>query len=102
MLTDSCGEVEIAVSRDRERSFEPRLVRKRQRRLSDVDEVVLSLSAKELTPVKISAHVADVYGASVSRKRSAGSPTGWSRRCRGWPAWPLEKVYAAAFIDASW
>jgi transposase-like protein len=44
VLTDSCGELEIEVPRDRHRRFEPQLVKKRQRRLSDVDEVVLSLS----------------------------------------------------------
>ena len=46
VLTDSCGEVEIEVPRDRDGSFDPQLVKKRQRRLSDVDEVVLSLYAK--------------------------------------------------------
>src|SRR3954451_17023160 len=48
-LTDSCGEVSIDVPRDRDGSFEPQLVKKRQRRLGEVDEVVLSLYAKGLT-----------------------------------------------------
>ena len=42
VLTDSCGEVEIEVPRDRDGSFDPQLVKKRQRRLSDVDEIVPS------------------------------------------------------------
>src|SRR5262245_48286786 len=49
------GPVEIDVPRDREGSFEPQLVRKRQRRLSGVDEMVLSLSARGLTHGEISA-----------------------------------------------
>ena len=49
VLTNSCGEVTIEVPRDRDSSFQPRLVRKRQRRLGDVDQVVLSLYAKGLT-----------------------------------------------------
>ena len=49
VLTDNCGEVEIEVPRDRDGGFDPQLVKKRQRRLSDVDEVVLSLYAKWLT-----------------------------------------------------
>ena len=53
--------------RDRDGSFEPQLVKKRQRRLGEVDEVVLSLYAKGLTTGEISAHFADVYGASVSK-----------------------------------
>src|SRR3989337_201529 len=67
VLTDACGEVSIDVPRDRESTFSPVIVKKRQRRLSEVDEVVLSLYAKGLTTGEISAHFADVYGASVSK-----------------------------------
>ena len=67
VLTDNVGEIEIEVPRDRDGSFEPQLVRKRQRRLTDVDEIVLSLYAKGLTTGEISAHFADIYGASVSK-----------------------------------
>jgi putative transposase len=67
VLSDAAGPVQIDVPRDRDGTFEPQLVRKRQRRLSDVDEVVLSLYAKGLTTGEISAHFADVYGASVSK-----------------------------------
>lgn len=61
------GPVEIDVPRDREGSFEPAIVKKRQRRLTGVDEMVLSLSAKGLTHGEISAHLAEVYGAEVSK-----------------------------------
>ncbi|WTQ39327.1 transposase [Actinacidiphila glaucinigra] len=67
VLTD-VGPVEIAVPRDRDGSFEPQIVKKRQRRLSGVDEMVLSLSARGLTHGDISAHLAEVYGASVSKQ----------------------------------
>ena len=67
VLTD-VGPVEIEVPRDREGSFEPHIVKKRQRRLTGVDEMVLSLSAKGLTHGEISAHLAEVYGADVSKK----------------------------------
>jgi len=49
-------------------SFEPKIVAKRQRRLSGVDELVLSLSAKGLTTGEVQAHLAEVYGAQVSRQ----------------------------------
>jgi hypothetical protein len=61
------GPVEITVPRDRDASFDSQLVKKRQRRLTGVDEMVLSLSAKGLTHGEISAHLAEVYGASVSK-----------------------------------
>ncbi len=66
VLTDNVGEVQIDVPRDREGSFESQIVKKRQRRLSDVDEIVLSLTAKGLTTGEVSAHFADIYGASIS------------------------------------
>ncbi len=68
VLTDSTGPVELDVPRDRAATFEPQIVKKRQRRLSGVDEVVLSLYAKGLTTGEISAHFAEIYGASVSRE----------------------------------
>ena len=67
VLTDAAGEVEIEVPRDRDGSFAPVIVAKRQRRLSDVDAVVLSLYAKGLTTGEISAPFAEVYAASVSK-----------------------------------
>jgi putative transposase len=52
--------VEITVPRDRDSSFEPRMVAKRQRRLTGVDDMVISLPAKGLTHGEISAHLAEV------------------------------------------
>src|SRR4051795_3715068 len=68
VLTEATGHVEIDVPRDRAGTFAPQIVKKRQRRLSGVDEVVLSLYAKGLTTGEISAHFAEIYGASVSRE----------------------------------
>jgi transposase-like protein len=78
LLTEA-GPVEIEVPRDRESSFEPKMVAKRQRRLSGVDDLVISLSAKGLTHGEISAHLAEIYGAEVSKQTistiTAGSST---------------------------
>jgi len=62
------GPVGIDVPRDRDSSFEPKIVGKRKRRLSGIDELVLSLSAKGLTTGEVAAHLAEVYGAEVSRQ----------------------------------
>ena len=69
------GPVEIAVPRDRDGSFEPVIVKKRQRRLDGIDQVVLSLTARGLTTGEVAAHFEEVYGATVRRTRSRGSPT---------------------------
>lgn len=67
VLTD-VGPVEVKVPRDTAGTFEPQIVKKWQRRLTGVDEMVLSLSAKGLTHGEISAHLAEVYGAEVSEQ----------------------------------
>src|SRR5437660_11132840 len=67
VISDAAGEVDINVPRDRESTFEPQIVKKRQRRLADVDEIVLSLYAKGLTTGEIAAHFSEIYGASVSK-----------------------------------
>jgi putative transposase len=100
VLTDAAGQIDIEVPRDREGSFEPVIVRKRQRRLSDVDEVVLSLYAKGLTTGEISAHFADVYGASVSKDTISRITERVIEEMQAWWSRPLEGVYAAVFIDA--
>lgn len=73
------------VPRDRGGSFDPAIVQRWQRRSGDVGTIVLSLYAKGLTTGEVSAHFAEIYGASVSKDPSAGSPTGWSPR---WPSGP--------------
>jgi putative transposase len=100
VLTDAAGEVDIEVPRDRDGSFEPVIVKKRQRRLSDVDAVVLSLYAKGLTTGEISAHFAEVYGASVSKDTVTRITDRVIEEMQAWWARPLEGVYAAVFIDA--
>ena len=67
VLTD-VGPVEITVPRDRDGSFEPRIVKKRQKRLTGVDEMVISLAAKGLTTGEVQAQLSEVYGADVSRQ----------------------------------
>ena len=100
VVTDNCGEVEIEVPRDREGSFTPQLVAKRQRRLSDVDAMVISLFAKGLTTGEISAHLAEVYGASISKDTISRITDKIVEEMNAWWARPLESVYAAIFIDA--
>jgi len=98
VLTEA-GPVEIAVPRDRDGSFEPKLVAKRQRRLTGIDDMVISLSAKGLTTGEISAHLAEVYGAEVSKQTIS---TITDRVLEGMTEWqnrPLDSVYPVVFID---
>ncbi|MFD1521480.1 IS256 family transposase [Pseudonocardia yunnanensis] len=100
VLTEATGHVEIDVPRDRARTFTPQIVKKRQRRLSGVDEVVLSLYAKGLTTGEISAHFAEIYGASVSRETVSRITDKVIEEMNDWSVRPLDEIYAAVFIDA--
>jgi putative transposase len=94
------GPVEIDVPRDRDGSFEPRIVAKRQRRLSGVDELVISLSAKGLTTGEVQAHLAEVYGADVSRQTISTITDKVVEGMAEWQNRPLDPVYPVVFIDA--
>jgi putative transposase len=100
VLTEAAGEVPVRVPRDRSGSFEPVIVRKRQRRLSDVDAVAISLYAKGLTTGEISAHFAEVYGASVSKDTVSRITDRVVEDMQAWCSRPLQPIYAAVFIDA--
>ena len=99
VLTD-VGPVEITVPRDRDGSFEPQIVRKRQRRLTGVEDMVLSLSAKGLTTGEISAHLAEVYGAEVSRQTISTITDKVMDGMAEWQNRPLDRVYPVVFLDA--
>jgi putative transposase len=100
VLTEASGQVPIEVPRDRAGTFEPQIVRKRQRRLSGVDEMVLSLYAKGLTTGEISAHFAEIYGASVSKETISRITDKVIEEMTDWCNRPLDSVYAAIFVDA--
>src|SRR6185437_7520749 len=94
------GNVGIDVPRDRDGTFEPQIVRKRQRRLNGVDEIILSLYAKGLITGEISAHFAEIYGASVSKETISRITDKVLEEMQEWATRPLDAVYAAVFIDA--
>jgi putative transposase len=99
VLTD-VGPVEISVPRDRDASFEPKIVAKRQKRLTGVDELVISLAAKGLTTGEIAAHLAEVYGAQVSRQTISTITDKVIEGMTEWQNRPLDVVYPVIFIDA--
>jgi putative transposase len=94
------GPVEIDVPRDTDASFTPQIVKKRQRRLTGVDEIVLSLTARGLTTGEISAHFAEVYGASVSKDTVSKITDKVIEEMNEWCNRPLDPVYPVIFIDA--
>jgi putative transposase len=100
VVSDAVGEVSIDVPRDRAGTFEPQIVKKRQRRLGEVDEVVLSLYAKGLTTGEISAHFMEIYEASISKETVSRITDKVVAEMTEWSSRPLDDVYVAVFIDA--
>jgi transposase-like protein len=94
------GPVEISVPRDREGTFEPVIVRKRQRRLGGVEDLVVSLVAKGLTTGEVQAHLGEVYGAQVSRQTISTITDRVLEGLAAWQSRPLDPVYPVLFIDA--
>src|SRR4029079_7704890 len=94
------GPVDIDVPRDRDSSFDPKTVRKGQRRLDGVDSMVISLTAKGLTTGEVEAHLAEVYSTNISREtisKITDRVLGELAECQ---TRPLARVYPVVFIDA--
>src|SRR3954463_5633303 len=94
------GPVALDVPRDREGTFEPRIVPKRARRLCGVDDLVISLVAKGLTTGEVQAHLAEVYGTDVSRETISTITDKVVEGMAEWQNRPLDPVYPVIFIDA--
>jgi transposase-like protein len=94
------GPVEVDVPRDRVGTFEPVIVKKGQRRLDGIDQIVLSLTARGLTTGEICAHFAEVYGASVGKDTISRITDKVVEEMTEWVNRPLDRVYPVVFIDA--
>ena len=94
------GPVEVEVPRDRTGTFEPVIVKKGQRRLDGIDQIVLSLTARGLTSGEVAAHFADVYGASVSKDTISRITDTVLEEMTDWLHRPLDRVYPVVFVDA--
>jgi transposase-like protein len=99
-VTTELGPVDVDVPRDRDGTFEPVAVRKRQRRLGGVDEIVLSLSAKGLTTGEIAQHFEDIYGANMSKDTISKITDRVVEQMTEWQNRPLDEVYPVLFVDA--
>jgi len=99
-VTTMAGPVRIAVPRDRNSTFEPKIVTKGQRRLGQVDDMILSLYARGMTTRDIQAHLAEVYGADVSPALISKVTDVVAEEITAWQTRPLDSFYAIVYIDA--
>jgi putative transposase len=99
LITDS-GPVQIQAPRDRDGSFEPQLVRKRQRRFEGFDEKILALYSRGLSTREIERFLHELYGVNVSRELISKVTDAVMDDVRAWQARPLDDVYPVVFLDA--
>ena len=93
------GKVEIDAPRDRDGSFEPQIVRKRQRRFVGFDDKILALYSRGLSVRDIRAHLLEIYGVEVSLDLISRVTDAVMDDVREWAKRPLEDVYPIVFLD---
>ena len=99
-LQGDFGRLEIAVPRDREGSFEPKLVAKQQTRWTGFDAKVLSMYARGMTTREIQAHLEEIYGVEVSPGLISQVTDEVMEEVKTWQSRPLDPVYPILYLDA--
>lgn len=99
-VTSSMGPIDLDIPRDRKGEFEPKVVKKNQTDISDIEDQVLSMYAKGMTTRDISAYLRDVYGVNASAEMISHMTDRILPLAREWQNRPLERKYAIVFMDA--
>jgi transposase-like protein len=99
VLTDD-GPLRIDVPRDRDGSFEPRLIGKHERRFAGFDDKILALYARGMTVREIQGFLAEMYGVEVSPDLISTVTDGIVAEVTAWQSRPLERMYPVVFFDA--
>ena len=90
----------VAVPRDREGSFEPQLLRKRQERFEGFDEKIIAMYARGMSMCEIQGFLQDQYKVAVSTDLISTATSSVLGDVKAWQNRPLEKLYAVVFFDA--
>ena len=99
-LRSKYGEIPIEVPQEREGSFEPQIVKKRQKDISSIEDKIISMYAKGLTTRQISEQIEDIYGFEVSDGMISDITDKLLPDIQDWQQGPLSSVYPIIFIDA--
>jgi len=94
------GPVQIQTPRDRDATFEPKLVRKRQKRINGFDDTVISLYARGMTVREIRQHLREIYATDVSPELISAVTSEVLEEVRAWQSRPLSQLYPILYLDA--
>ena len=95
----SMGEITVDVPRDRDGSFEPQIIPKRTKDISDIDKKVLSMYAKGMSQRDISSTIEDIYGFKISHESISNITDCVLEELNEWQSRPLKKCYPFVFVD---
>lgn len=99
-VNSSYGSMDIDVPQDRNSTFEPKVVKKRQKDISDIDQKIISMYAKGMTTTQISDTLQDIYGFEASESFISDVTDKIMPQIEEWQNRPLSPVYPIIFIDA--
>jgi putative transposase len=100
-LKSKYGEVDVAIPRDRDGTFEPQLVKKRERLLKGSEDLILSLYTKGMSVRDIQNHLDDLYGYELSEQTISNITEAIMEKAKEWQSRPLEAIYPIIFMDAT-
>ena len=99
-VNSSYGSMTIDVPQDRESTFEPKVVKKRQKDISDIDQKIISMYAKGMTTRQISETLEDIYGFEASEGFVSDVTDKILPQIEEWQNRPLDEIYPVLYIDA--
>lgn len=99
-VNSSFGSMDIQVPQDRKSTFEPQIVKKRQKDISDIDQKIISMYAKGMTTRQISETIDDIYGFEASEGFISDVTDKILPQIEDWQNRPLDEVYPILYIDA--
>lgn len=99
-LKGDFGEFELETPRDRNGSFEPRIVAKSQTRFTGFDDKIISLYSRGMTTREIEGHLKEMYGVEVSPTLISAVTEAVMEEVKAWQSRPLEETYAILYLDA--
>jgi transposase-like protein len=100
LIRSKYGEMEIDVPQDRDCSFEPKVVKKRQKDISNIEDKIIGMYTKGLTTRQISDQIEDIYGFEVSEETVSDITDRLLPEIEDWQQRPLSQVYPIVYIDA--
>ena len=94
------GDIDIETPRDRNGTFEPQLIKKRQKRFKGFDDKIISMYARGMTTRDIQGHLKDMYGVEISPELISIVTSNVMEDVQAWQSRPLERIYPVIYLDA--